>query len=78
MERATLDNEEQWVFPSLSCPPATCLLSGALLLCIYFNVLLTKTGGQGEEEEEEEEDNLVSLDTELTPPHPHLPHHSNT
>lgn len=55
MERAALDNEEQWVFPSLSCLPATCLLSRALLLICYFNVPLTKTAREGEEEEEEEE-----------------------
>lgn len=45
MERATLDNEEQWAFPSLSCPPATCLLSTALLLIFYFNVLLYQDRG---------------------------------
>lgn len=65
MERTALDNEEQWVFPSLSCPPATGLLNRALLLICYFNVLLTKTVGQGEREE----DNLVIVDTEH---HPHL------
>lgn len=74
MERAALDNEEQWVFPSLSCLPATCLLSRALLLICYFNVPLTKTAREGEEEEEEGrnkgEENVVTFNAEFFHPLP--------
>lgn len=89
MERAALDNEEQWVFPSLSCPTATCLLSKTLLL-IYCFMFYCPTQGDKVKRRRRRRNKkktiwsvytrkqLLLLLQLLSSYHLHLPHHPNT